>query len=248
MEATGCNLTKLHPVSFNDEKNFVRMAQSAAAQDPHGLYADQFNNMANMRGHYDDTGPEIYEQMNGKLDVFVMGSGTGATISGVSNYLKRKRGLKTTVILADINGSSLYNWAKFGTLYTVEDREGHKLRKVHRTMVEGIGLNWLCENTTKALIDDAEKVSDKEAYLMSKYILKNEGFLIGSTTAVNLVALVKHLRRNNLRGKRALTIYCDDGFKHTGRFYAPGQWKSEGFEMPPTAEITGYMDLSWIVL
>jgi cysteine synthase len=224
------------------------MAQAAARKDQYGLYADQFNNLDNTRGHYEETGPEIYEQMKGNLDVFVMGSGTGATISGVSNYLKRKRGLKTSVILADVNGSSLYNWVKYDTLYTGEDREGHKLRKVNRTIIEGTGLNWLCENTSRALIDDAEKVTDQEAYTMAKYMLKNEGILIGSTTAVNLVATVKHLRRNNLTNKKALTIACDDGFNHMSKFYSSSQWKAEGFKEPSNIEIKGFMDLTWITL
>lgn len=235
-------------MGFNDENHFVRQAQRDGQRDPNGFFADQFNNPHNKQGHFTDTAVEIYEQMKGKLDIFVMGAGTGATINGISHFLKEKKNMKVTVVLSDPTGSSLYNWARFGTFFTSEDQEGHKKRKIHRTVVEGIGLNWLCKNTEGSLIDDSEKVTDKEAYYMARYILTHEGLLIGSTTAVNLVASIKHCMRNNLSKKRVVTISCDDGFRHIGRFYDLNQWEKEGFAKPPHREFGDHKDLSWIEL
>ena len=245
MEACGCILTKVEPVGFQDEKNFVRQAKEFGLRDPNGIFTDQFNNPYNKKGHFEETAREIEEQMEGKIDLFVMGAGTGASINGISQYLKSKH--KLAVVLADPTGSSLFNWVRSGTLFTPEEKEGHKKRKIHRTVVEGIGLNWLCSNTEDAVIDDAEHVTDHEAFAMAKYMLKHEGLLIGSTTAVNLVTVVKHLKRNGSSKKRCVTISCDDGFRHINRFYSPGQWQKEGFTFID-CDVSDVMNLTWVSL
>ena len=101
------------------------MAEKAAKEDPNGYFADQFRNKYNTLGHLTETAKEIDVQMKGKLDVFVMGAGTGATINGVSHYFKNKK-MEVTIVLADPTGSSLYNWARFGTFFTHEEKEQAK--------------------------------------------------------------------------------------------------------------------------
>ena len=232
-------------LSYIDQENFVRKASSAAKADPRGFFADQFANPAPREGHFKETGQEILDQLEGKVDVFVMGAGTGATITGISNFLKSKTTQRAKCILADPIGSSLYSWAKFKTLYAPQDREGHRPRTDFRTMVEGIGLNWLSPNLEKALIDDAEKVTDEEALNMARYILEHEGLLIGSTTALHIVACVKHLLRTGCKGKRIVTLSCDDGFRHLSKFYSPQKWTQFGFRRQ-LMDVTDPQNLSFI--
>ena len=112
-------------------------------------------------------------------------------------------------------------------------------------MIEGIGLNWICDNTKDAMIDDAEKVADHEALNIAKYIIRHEGLLIGSTTAINLAAAVKHCLRNKLKGKRVVTISCDDGFRHISKFYNREKWEANHYEFK-VADVTNMLDLSFI--
>jgi len=230
LEVCGCKLNKVRPVSYIDGGHFVKRAQASALADESGYYSDQFNNPDNTEGHLLETGKEILDQMKGDMDYFVMGAGTGASINGISNYLAKASKKKVNVVLADPAGSSLYNWAMCGTLFTHEDRDGHKKRHIRRTMVEGIGLNWLCKNLEGAKIDHAEKIADVEALNIARYMIRHEGLLVGSTTAVNLAAVVKTCKRFNLKGKRIVTVCCDDGFRHITKFYNREKWKDFGFE------------------
>ena len=238
-------MIKTKPLSYIDKNNFVRLSRARGVEDPLGFLADQFDNPDNRMGHYTETAIEIFEQMDGKIDVFVMGAGTGATINGISNYLKERIGNQVTVVLADPQGSSLYNWVKHNLLFTQEEREGHKKRHIHRTIIEGIGLNWLSKNMQGSRIDDSEKIEDSEAFNMGKYLLRHEGILIGSTTAINLSAVVKHVKRTGIKGKRIITISCDDGFRHISKFYNKDKWQQLNFELKE-ADVSDEMNLSFI--
>ena len=84
----GCELHKVQSLNFVDAGSFMKMGMKAAHEDPTGFYSNQFHNLSNYRGHFNNTGPEIWEQMQGDIDYFITGAGTGATLSGVSNFLK----------------------------------------------------------------------------------------------------------------------------------------------------------------
>lgn len=244
LEVSGCTLMKGVPTNYADNGHFVKRAKHDAEKDPNGFYSDQFNNPYNWTGHYNETGPEIVEQMGNDLDVFVMSAGTGATVSGISKYLKDVSDCK--VVLGDPKGSSFYYYAKYKTIFTEDDKEGYKGRHPHRTMVEGVGQNWLCDNVKDGKFDDAFRVTDYEALNIARYMIKHEGLLIGSSSAVNLAALIKYCMQEKLQGKRLLTIQCDDGFRHISKFYSPEKWdKQWNFEYKE-ADINDPMDLSFI--
>jgi cysteine synthase A len=110
--------------------------------------------------HYDQTGPEIYNQTDGNLTAFVCGAGTGGSIAGVSKYFKGKNP-KIDVVLSDPEGSGLFNKIKYGVLYTNQEKEGFRLKNPFDTVIEGIGLNRPTSNFNAALIDKAYKVKDE---------------------------------------------------------------------------------------
>jgi cysteine synthase len=183
---------KVPPVSIVDANHFFNLAQNHSA-DHQAYFTNQFENLDNAKVHELTTGPEIYRQTNGLLDCFLCGAGTGGTLAGVSKYLKQKNP-NIQVVLADPEGSGLFNKVKYGVLFTSQEKEGHRLKNPFDTVVEGVGLNRSTANFSAATIDEAFKVSDQEVLHMAHYLIENEGLFVGGSTAMNLVAAVKQGR------------------------------------------------------
>jgi cysteine synthase len=227
----GATVERVSPCSIIDPNHFVNIARKKAeemnklANDTNsgkfGYFCDQFETSANVNAHYKTTGPEIYKQTGGELDAVVMGAGTGGTISGISLYLKQRLP-NLRVVLADPQGSGLLNKVKYGVMFNIADAEGSRRRHQIDTIVEGIGLKRLTKNFDIALkskiIDDAIHVTDQEAVDMSRYIMKNDGFFIGSSSAVNCVAAVR-LAKILGPGHTIVTILCDSGDRHLTKFW-----------------------------
>lgn len=189
----GAEVERVRPASIIDKNQFVNKARTRAEEHTassdrpgRGFFANQFENEANWRAHFESTGPEIFEQTGGNVDVFVAGAGTGGTISGVSLFLK-PRILKMKVILADPQGSGLLNRIKYGVMFDLKEREGTRRRHQVDTIVEGIGINRVTKNfdAGRELIDDAVRVTDEEATKMARFLVENDGIFAGSSSAVN---------------------------------------------------------------
>lgn len=226
----GATVERVKPASIVDQDQFVNTARRRArehSENPdlpgQGFFADQFENTANYIAHRDGTGPEIYSQTDGHLDVFVAGAGTGGTISGVALALKpRLPGLK--VVLADPQGSGLFNKVKYGVMFSSTEAEGTRRRHQVDSIVEGIGINRMTANFNAGfhLIDDAVKVSDAQAVKMARWLVEKEGLFVGASSAVNLVAAAK-MAKGLEKGSRIVTIICDSGTRHLSKF-----WKEAG--------------------
>lgn len=161
-------------------------SQDSSPSRGRGFFADQFENEANWRAHHGGSGPEIYAQCEGKIDAFVAGAGTGGTISGVARYLKPLLP-NITIVLADPQGSGLYNRVRYGVMFDVKEREGTRRRPQVDTIVEGIGINRVTANfeAGKELVDDAVRVTDAQALAMARWLVEKDGIFIGSSSAVN---------------------------------------------------------------
>ncbi|XP_031098020.1 cysteine synthase 2-like isoform X2 [Ipomoea triloba] len=182
-----------------------------------GFFADQFENLANFRAHYEGTGPEIWEQTGGELDAFVAAAGTGGTVAGVSCFLKEKNS-NIKCFLVDPPGSGLFNKVIRGVMYTREEAEGRRLKNPFDTITEGIGINRLTENFKMAKLDGAFRGTDMEAVEMSRYLLKNDGLFVGSSSAMNCVGAVRVARALG-PGHIIVTILCDSGMRHLSKFF-----------------------------
>nr|GMC49811.1 cysteine synthase 2 [Ipomoea batatas] len=182
-----------------------------------GFFADQFENLANFRAHYEGTGPEIWEQTGGELDAFVSAAGTGGTVAGVSCFLKEKNS-NIKCFLVDPPGSGLFNKVIRGVMYTREEAEGRRLKNPFDTITEGIGINRLTENFKLAKLDGAFRGTDMEAVEMSRYLLKNDGLFVGSSSAMNCVGAVRVARALG-PGHTIVTILCDSGMRHLSKFF-----------------------------
>ncbi|KAJ6594493.1 tryptophan synthase beta subunit-like PLP-dependent enzyme [Mycena capillaripes] len=239
LRSLGADVEQVRPASIVDKKQFVNIAKQRALafsstsstsvvsalgdsiavltdSDARGFFADQFENKSNYDAHFDGTGPEVWRQTNGNVKAFVSGAGTGGTIAGVGRFLKSMEE-DVVICLADPEGSGLYNKVKHGVMFDQREKEGTKRRHQVDTVVEGIGINRLTQNIELALpiIDDAFRVTDPEAVAMARYLVKHDGLFVGSSSACNLVACVRLIKKMGWhKGERIVTVLCDSGARH----------------------------------
>ncbi|GLD93118.1 hypothetical protein PINS_up001710 [Pythium insidiosum] len=226
LEKFGAHVELVKPASIVNAKHYVNEARRrAAAIDGADLGAstvavsspNQFENTANFEIHYNTTGPEIWRQTQGTVNAFVMSSGTGGTIAGVSTYLKEQNP-NVQVFLADPTGSSLYNKVRSNVCYAPQQAEARIRRHRYDTIAEGVGIDRLTENFLLAAIDDAFVVTDDETVEMSRFLLRNEGIFVGSSSALNCVAAVRAARKLG-PGHTIVTVLCDSGQRHLTKFW-----------------------------
>ena len=224
----GAGLTTTPPAPIVSPTHFVNLARTlstthstlpTSTPSSHGYFANQFETPHNFTAHYTTTGPEIYAQCGGKLSAFVSGAGTGGTLSGVAAYLK-SQDAAIQIVLADPQGSGLYNKIKYGVMFSHTEKEGTRRRSQVDTVVEGIGLNRITHNFSlgRPLITDAIRVSDEEASAMARFLVQKDGLFLGSSSAVNCFAAVK-LALQLGPGHRIVTILCDSGTRHLSKFW-----------------------------
>ncbi|KAJ7028507.1 PALP-domain-containing protein [Mycena alexandri] len=237
LRSLGADVEQVRPASIVDKKQNIarqRALDFSSASSPsllsasedsiavltdsaaRGFFADQFENKSNYDAHFDGTGPELWRQTNRNVKAFVSGAGTGGTIAGVGRFLKSME-QDIIICLADPQGSGLYNKVKHGVMFDQREKEGTKRRHQVDTVVEGIGINRLTQNIELALplIDDAVRVTDTEAVAMARYLVKHDGLFVGSSSACNLVACVRLVKKMGWRGgERVVTVLCDSGARH----------------------------------
>lgn len=224
----GATVERVPVAPITSPGNFVNLARTrarehtaSAADQSKGFFADQFEAPANYLSHMTTTGPEIFRQTDGRVDAFVAGAGTGGTIAGVAKYLKEEAGLPLVrIVLADPQGSGLYNRVKHGVMYSATEREGSRRRQQVDSVVEGIGINRVTENfeAGRELVDDAVRVSDEQACRMARWLVEKDGIFAGSSSAVNCVAAVV-TALNLPEGSQVVTVLCDSGTRHLSKFW-----------------------------
>lgn len=203
-------------VEPEDPRSHYSVARDYAKK--HGAFlTNQYNNPDNVQAHYETTGPEIWEQMDGKIDIFAGGAGTGGTISGVSKYLKEKNP-NIKIICADPVGSIL-----FETFY-----HGKHTTPPGKYEVEGIGEDMLPENVHFNRIDEFIQTEDKETFLKCRDLLKLEGLFVGPSCAAALVGALKYAQ-NIKEQKNILVLFPDSGSKYLSKVYNDNWMKSKGF-------------------
>jgi cysteine synthase A len=224
----GADLREVPAVPYANPNNYVkvsgRLAEAIAAREPAGaIWANQFDNVANRRAHYETTGPEIWEQLHGNIDAFVSAVGTGGTLAGVGMFLKeRRRELK--IALADPMGASLYNWYKHG-----------ELKAEGSSITEGIGQGRVTKNLENAPVDEAFQIPDGEAIPVVFDLLEREGLLMGTSTGVNVAGAIR-LARAMGRGHTIVTVLCDGGQRYASRLFNPEFLRSKNLPVPPWLE------------
>ena len=220
----GADLRLVPPKPYKDEGNYVkiagRLAEELKKTNNNGVvWANQFDNTANAKGHYETTGPEIWNQTEGKIDGFVCSSGTGGTISGVSRYLKEKN-KNIKIYLSDPTGSALYNYIQNG-----------ELKSEGGSITEGIGSSRITANFGEAKIDGAFSISDQESLPILYDLILNEGLSLGTSCGVNIAGAIR-LCKEIGPGKTIVTILCDKSDRYNSKLFNKKFLEDKGLPYP----------------
>ncbi|WAL58814.1 cysteine synthase A [Thermocoleostomius sinensis] len=215
LRTLGAEVRPVPAVPYRDPNNYVKLSGRVAEDMENAIWANQFDNLANRRAHYETTGPEIWSQTDGKIDAWVAATGTGGTYAGVSMFLKEKNP-NIRCVLADPMGSALYNYFKTG-----------ELKSEGSSITEGIGTSRITANLEGAPVDDAIQVDDREALRVIYQLLNKEGLFMGGSVGINVgaaVALAKQLGP----GHTIVTVLCDGGARYQSRLFNPEWLASKG--------------------
>ncbi|SJZ49842.1 cysteine synthase A [Enhydrobacter aerosaccus] len=221
----GADLRLVPAVPYSNPDNYVRysgrLADEMAAVEPNGaVWANQFDNVANREGHYRTTGPEIWEQTDGRVDGFTCSVGSGGTLGGVARALK-ERNPNIRIALSDPMGSALYSWVKSG-----------ELKSEGTSITEGIANGRVTANLEGTPIDTAYQITDEEALPVLFDLVQHEGLVLGGSTAINIVGAMR-LARELGPGKIIVTILCDGGQRYQSKLFNPAFLREKHLPVPP---------------
>lgn len=209
---TRSDVTKGHPDYYQDK------AEKLAREIPNAFYINQFTNAANVYAHQSTTGPEIWAQMEHRLDAIVVGVGTGGTLTGVGRYM-RKVAPHVDMILADPAGSILADYVNHGTL-----------KEAGSWLVEGIGEDFIPPICDISLVKQAYTVTDAQSFQTARELLQKEGILAGSSSGTLLHAALQYCRAQTVP-KRVVTFVCDTGNKYLSKMYNDDWMREHGFDV-----------------
>jgi cystathionine beta-synthase len=205
-------------VDPEDPRSYYSVSSRLVAEVPNAWKANQYDNLSNAQAHYEQTGPEIWEQTGGKVDHLVVGVGTGGTISGVARYIK-ERNPKLKVWGIDTYGSVFKKYKETG----IFDKN-----EIYPYITEGIGEDFLPQNVDFSLIDHFEKVTDKDAALMTRRITREEGIFAGNS-AGSAMAGVLQLKEHFKAGEVVVVIFHDHGSRYLAKMFNDDWMREKGF-------------------
>ncbi len=200
----------------DDPRSYYETAKSLAAKCDEPFMLNQYHNPDNIGAHYATTGPEIWQQTGGQIDVFVAGVGTGGTMSGTAKYLKEQKP-DIEVVAVDVEGSVFYDYFKTG-----------ELPEAHPYLVEGIGDDMLCQALDFSVIDEMYKVDDKQSFLVGRELAREEGILAGGSSGSALHAALEHAQKLD-ESKVLVVILPDAGAKYVTKMFDDEWMKAKGF-------------------
>ena len=224
LRVCGADLRLVPAVPYRNPNNYVRYSEVLAKQlaKTHNggvLWANQFDNIANLQGHYQSTGPEIWEQTSHKIDGFICAVGSGGTIAGVGKFLK-EQSQSIKVGLADPEGSALFSYYRDG-----------ELKSDGNSISEGIGQGRITANLAEAPIDMAFCLSDRDALPLIFDLMRDEGLYLGGSTAINVAGALEMAREMG-PGHTIVTILCDSGQRYQSKIWNPEFLKSKDLPIP----------------
>jgi cysteine synthase A len=231
LRLVGAELVEVPAAPYSNPNNYVRysgrLAEALAKTEAKGaVWANQFDNVANRRGHYETTGPEIYSDTDGKIDGFVCSVGSGGTLGGVALALKeRNRAIK--IALADPMGAALYEFYVHGVLKS----EGSSI-------TEGIGQSRITANLAGAPIDLAFQIPDEEALPIVFDLAEEEGLLLGGSSGINVAGAIR-LANAMGPGHTIVTILADSGVRYASKMFNPAFLRSKNLPVPAWLERKG---------
>jgi cysteine synthase len=227
----GVDLRLVPAVPYANPNNYVRysgrLAEEIAAQESNGaIWANQFDNLANRRGHYETTGPEIWRQTEGKVDGFTCAVGTGGTLSGVGIALKQ-RNPNVKIYLSDCMGSGIFSWYA-----------RHEFKPEGSSITEGIGNNRETANLEGFAPDGQYQIPDEEMLPVLFDLVTEEGLILGGSTGINIAGAIR-LAKELGPGKTIVTILADSGSRYQSKLFNPAFLKEKNLPTPPWLDRAG---------
>lgn len=224
LRLAGATLVEVPAAPYANPNNYVkvsgRLADELAKSEASGaIWANQFDNVANRQGHFDTTGPEIWDQTAGKVDGFICAVGSGGTLAGVGMALKA-RNPKVTIGLADPMGAALYSYYTSGVLKA----EGSSI-------TEGIGQGRITANLEGAPVDAAFQIPDAEAVQIVFDLLEQEGLCLGGSSGINVAGAIR-LAKQLGPGHTIVTVLCDYGTRYQSKLFNPEFLRSKNLPVP----------------
>lgn len=219
LRTLGAEVRPVPAVPYRDPNNYVKLSGRLAAEMDNAIWANQFDNIANRRAHYETTAPEIWAQTDGKIDAWVSATGTGGTYAGAAMFFKEKNP-QVKCVVADPMGSGLYSYVKTG-----------EINSSGNSITEGIGNSRITANMEGAPIDDAIQIDDTEALRVVYQLLQKDGLFMGGSVGINVgaaIALAKELGP----GHTIVTVLCDSGSRYQSRLYNSEWLAAKGLSVP----------------
>jgi len=207
----GAELIEVPAVPYRDPNNYVkysgRLAEQLNEERPEGaIWANQFDNVANRRGHYETTGPEIWRQTDGKVDAFICAVGTGGSLAGIAMYLREQRA-DIKIGLADPPGAALYHYYVHG-----------ELKAEGSSITEGIGQGRITQNLEGLTIDHPYQIPDAESLQVAFDLVQEEGLVLGTSSGVNVAGAIR-LAADLGPGHTIVTILCDGAQRYQSKMF-----------------------------
>ena len=206
LRTLGAEVITVPEKPYSDPGNYNRQAQRLAEKNG-WFWANQFDNVANRLAHFKTTGPEIWEQTRGEVTGFVASIGTGGTLAGTSQFLK-KQNPAIKVVCADPYGAAMYSWFKLGNLDT---KDGD-------SVAEGIGQCRVTENLKDIVVDDAYRINDQAALSIVYQLMRDEGIFVGLSSGINAAGALR-LAKEGGPGQVVVTLLCDSGIRYMSKTF-----------------------------
>ncbi|MEL6692607.1 MAG: cysteine synthase A [Pseudomonadota bacterium] len=225
----GAKLVEVDAVPYSNPNHYARysgrLAEELNESEPNGaIWANQFDNQANRKAHYETMGPEIWEQTGGKVDGFICAVGSGGTLAGTAMALREKSEGRVKIGIADPGGAALYEYYKNG-----------ELKAEGTSMTEGIGQGRITGNLEDLTVDYSYRVHDSEALKILFDLIEQEGLSLGGSAGVNLAGAVK-LAKDMGPGHTIVTILCDYGNRYQDKLFNPEFLRSKDLPVPTWLE------------
>ncbi len=211
-------------VEPDDPRSYYSVANRLVEETPNAILANQYHNPVNPQSHYDSTGPELWQQTAGKITHFIAGMGTGGTITGVGRFLKEQNP-DVKIIGVDPIGSVLYDLHRTG-----------KMPKAESYKVEGIGEDFLPSTTDLSVVDEIVQVNDRESFLMTRRLVREEGIFAGGSCGAAVAGAIKYIRSHNLTADDVVVVLLpDSGSRYLSKVF-DDDWMREN----------GFLERSWV--
>lgn len=222
----GAKLVEVDAVPYSNPNHYARysgrLAEELNERNPNGaIWANQFDNQANRKAHFETMGPEIWDQTGGKVDGFICAVGSGGTLAGTAMSLRAKSGDKVKIGIADPGGAALYEYYKNG-----------ELKSEGTSMTEGIGQGRITGNLEDLTVDYAYRIHDADALNILYDLIQNEGLCLGGSAGINLAGAVR-MAKDMGPGHTIVTILCDYGNRYQDKIFNPEFLRSKDLPVPP---------------